>query len=73
MRSTRAREVTLTELSGFEPVGTVEMRLNRFAHSHIHEAIDQVARAAAEIGGDHFAVVESLGNRIVAVACRRPR
>ncbi|GAB4585559.1 hypothetical protein Ntsu_33910 [Nocardia sp. IFM 10818] len=68
-----ARELYRDEIDRYEPVGTIELALNRFGAADIHSAIDEVARAAAELGGECFWVSESLGDRIVAEVFRRPR
>ncbi|MFC8529519.1 MULTISPECIES: hypothetical protein [Nocardia] len=71
MRRTRAVEIQRADLTGYEAIGTVELALNRYGHSDIHRAVEEIARAATAAGGDHFYVAESLGDRIVAVVCRR--
>jgi hypothetical protein len=71
MRRTMAIEISRTDLAEYEPVGTVEMVLSRIGHGDFHGSIDEVARAAAGVGGDHFWVADSGGDRIVAVVCRR--
>ncbi|WP_025347695.1 DUF1471 domain-containing protein [Nocardia nova] len=67
----RARELDSPPASGFDRVGEVEMALSRFGAGDIHGSVDEVARRAAEIGGDSFYVTESLGPRITAVVYRR--
>ncbi|MFC9997036.1 hypothetical protein [Nocardia sp. NPDC127526] len=67
-----ARELHRDEIDLYEPVGTIDMALSRFGAADIHGAIDEVARAAAELGGDYFWVAESLGDHIVAEVFRRP-
>ncbi|GAB0108530.1 hypothetical protein JMUB6875_75510 [Nocardia sp. JMUB6875] len=70
MRS-RAEELDKPPSSGFDPVGTVELRLSLLGASDIHASIDEIAHAAATLGADHFYVTDSLGSRITAVAYRR--
>ncbi|MGW4248861.1 hypothetical protein [Nocardia sp. NPDC004722] len=72
MRS-RAEELDKAPSDGFTPVGAVEMTLSLLGASDIHGSIDEIAHAAADLGGDHFYVTESLGPRITAVVCRRLR
>ncbi len=66
-----AEEFDIAPSSGFDRVGTVELRLSPIGAGDIHSSVDEVARRAAEIGGDHFYVTESLGPRITAVVYRR--
>ncbi|MEV5652154.1 DUF1471 domain-containing protein [Nocardia sp. NPDC052254] len=67
----RAQELDIPPSSGFDRVGEVEMTLSRFGAGDVHSSVAEVARRAAEIGGDYFYVTESLGPRITAVVYRR--
>ncbi|MGW5515627.1 hypothetical protein [Nocardia africana] len=69
----RAEELDAAPAEGFEPVGAVEMTLSAFGAGDIHGSIDEIAYAAADLGGEYFYVTDSLGARVTAVVYRRSR
>ncbi|RDI65608.1 hypothetical protein [Nocardia pseudobrasiliensis] len=66
-----AEELSTTPSEGFEAVGRVEMRSSPLGAGDIHGLIDEIARAAAGIGGEYFFVTDSLGATITADVYRR--
>ncbi|WP_225728296.1 MULTISPECIES: hypothetical protein [unclassified Nocardia] len=66
-----AEELDTEPSQDFDPVGTVEMALSRWGTYDFHGSIDEIARAATDIGGEYFYVTDSLGARITATAYRR--
>ncbi|MDR7172336.1 hypothetical protein J2W56_006097 [Nocardia kruczakiae] len=69
----RAEELDAPPTEGFDPIGTVEMTLSAFGAGDIHGSIDEIAYAAADLGGEYFHVTDSLGARVTAVVYRRHR
>ncbi|MBF6330774.1 hypothetical protein [Nocardia transvalensis] len=67
----RAEELDTPPSDGFDPVGTVEMTLSHFGTADFHGAIDEISRAAADIGGEYFYVTNPMGHRITATVYRR--
>ncbi|WP_024802682.1 hypothetical protein [Nocardia sp. BMG51109] len=57
--------------SGFDSLGEIELRLSRIGAGDIHGSIDEIACAAADMGGEYFYVTDSLGARITAAVYRR--
>ncbi|MGW0057591.1 hypothetical protein [Nocardia nova] len=69
----RAEELDVPPAGGFDRIGTVEMTLSAFGAGDIHGSIDEIAYAAADLGGEYFHVTDSLGARVTAVVYRRSR
>jgi hypothetical protein len=67
----RAEELDTAPSGGFDPVGAVEMKLTHIGAGDIHGSIDEIARAATDLGGGYFYVTNSRGSRITAVVYRR--
>ncbi|MEV6274274.1 hypothetical protein [Nocardia sp. NPDC051832] len=67
----RAEELDRAPGSGLDRIGAVEMKLTPIGAGDFHGSIAEIARAAAEIGGDYFHVTDSLGTRIMADVYRR--
>ncbi|MTE12476.1 hypothetical protein [Nocardia aurantiaca] len=70
---TMAEELSPAPTEGFERVGAVELRLTPMGAADIHGSIDEIACAAAAIGGEYFSVNDSMGSRITATVYRRTR
>ncbi|MFI5782289.1 hypothetical protein [Nocardia sp. NPDC051570] len=66
-----AEELSTAPSEGFDSVGTIEMTLSMIGAGDIHGSIDEIARAAAGIGGEYFVVTDSLGATITAEVYRR--
>ncbi|MEC3952171.1 hypothetical protein VMT65_03905 [Nocardia sp. CDC153] len=66
-----AEELDSAPGQDFDPVGTVEMALSGFGAYDFHASIEELARAAAEIGGDYFYVTDFLGPSLKATAYQR--
>ncbi|GAB2653498.1 hypothetical protein [Nocardia goodfellowii] len=67
-----AEELDRAPESGLDRVGAVEMKLTPIGAGDFHGSIEEIARAAADIGGQYFHVTDSLGARITADVYRRP-
>ncbi|MCM6778368.1 hypothetical protein NDR87_33175 [Nocardia sp. CDC159] len=68
-----AEELDVAPGEEFESVGVVEMALSPMGAGDIHGVIDEIARVAADMGGEYFHVTDSLGQTITAVVYRRRR
>ncbi|MEV0250270.1 hypothetical protein AB0H76_26980 [Nocardia sp. NPDC050712] len=66
-----AEELDRAPALGFDRVGAVEMTLTPIGAGDFHGSIEEIARAATEIGGEYFHVTNSLGARITAEVYRR--
>ncbi len=66
-----AEELDQAPERGFDRVGAVELKLSRIGAGDFHGSIDEIARAAAQIGGQYFHVTNSQGARITADVYRR--